>query len=120
PADARPDPAPTATHARHVDVSAARAAGFNMRHADDLAIIEGIGPKTVELLHANGIDRFVQVASLQVGDLLDILERGGPNFRLADPANWAQQARLASENRWADLKQLQREMLDGGAGNPPP
>jgi uncharacterized protein (DUF885 family) len=36
-----------------IDVGAARAAGFNMKHADDLTIIEGIGPKSDELLRAN-------------------------------------------------------------------
>ena len=106
-----PPRGPAVSHARLIDVSPARAAGFNMKHADDLTIIEGIGPKTDELLRANGIDGFVHVAQLHVDDLLDILERGGPSFRLANPASWAQQALLASENRWNELKQLQREMV---------
>ena len=104
-----PGPSPS----RMIDVSAARAAGFNMKHADDLTVIEGIGPKTDELLRANGIESFVQVAQLHVDDLLDILARGGPSFRLANPASWAQQALLAAENRWADLKQMQNAMIGG-------
>jgi len=39
---------------RVIDVGAARAAGFNLKHADDLSILEGIGPKIEELLRANG------------------------------------------------------------------
>ncbi|MEO6295662.1 MAG: hypothetical protein ABIO74_01050 [Dokdonella sp.] len=110
------DPVPVGpSPSRMIDVGAARAAGFNMKHADDLTIIEGIGPKTDELLRANGIERFVQVAQLHVDDFLDILERGGPNFRLANPATWAQQASLAAENRWADLKRAQNGMIGAGA-----
>lgn len=110
------DPVPVGPPpSRMIDVGAARAAGFNMKHADDLTIIEGIGPRTDELLRANGIGSFVQVAQLHVDDFLDILERGGPNFRLANPATWAQQALLAAENRWADLKHAQNGMIGGGA-----
>jgi predicted flap endonuclease-1-like 5' DNA nuclease len=117
-AEIPPDPLPAGpSPSRMIDVGAARAAGFNMKHADDLTIIEGIGPKTDELLRANGIESFVQVAQLHVDDLLDILERGGPNFRLANPASWAQQALLAAENRWTELKRVQNEML-GGDANP--
>lgn len=96
--------------ARLIDVSAARAAGFNMKHAEDLTILEGIGPKIEDLLRANGIEGFVQLAQLHADDLADILERGGPSFRYADPSNWARQAALATENRWTELKQLQREL----------
>jgi predicted flap endonuclease-1-like 5' DNA nuclease len=117
-ADPLQDPLPPGpSPSRMIDVSAARAAGFNMKHADDLTVIEGIGPKIDELLRANGIESFVQVAQLHVHDLLDILDRGGPSFRLANPANWAQQALLAAENRWAELKQLQKEMIRGEANH---
>ncbi len=104
---------------RVIDVSAARAAGFNMRHASDLTIIEGIGPKISDLLHANGIGSFAQIAQLPVDAMLELLQRGGPSFRLADPATWAQQAWLAAQNRWAELKRLQNELLDGES-NPLP
>lgn len=104
---------------RVIDVSAARAAGFNMRHASDLTIIEGIGPKISDLLHANGIESFTQIAQLHVDAMLGILQGGGPSFRLADPATWAQQATLAAQNRWVELKRLQSELL-GGKSNPLP
>ena len=97
--------------ARLIDVSAARAAGFNMKHAEDLTIIEGIGPKIEDLLRANGVAGLMQLAQLNEQELLDLLDRGGPNFRYANPASWAQQAALAVQNRWGELKQLQRELL---------
>jgi predicted flap endonuclease-1-like 5' DNA nuclease len=109
-----PGPSPS----RLIDVSAARAAGFNMKHADDLTVIEGIGPKTDEWLRTNGVESFVQVAQLHADQLVDILDRGGPSFRLANPASWPQQALLAAENRWPDLKRFQNEMIEGDAQQP--
>ena len=95
---------------RVIDVGAARSAGFNIKHADDLTVIEGIGPKADDLLRANGVGSFAQLARLDSIDILEILERGGPNFRLTDPATWAEQASLAAENRWPELKRMQNEM----------
>lgn len=100
-------------HVRVVDVTAARAAGFNIRHMDDLTILEGIGPKIDDLLHANGIDSFADLAVQRVEDLVAILDRGGANFRLANPESWPRQAQLAADNQWKDLKHLQREMIGG-------
>ena len=114
-----PEQAAVIASARLIDVGAARAAGFNMKHADDLTVIEGIGPRLHDLLRANGIDSFAQIARLHADDLLDILERGGPNFRLTDPSIWAQQAALAAENRWTELKEFQRQLMGLEPGNRP-
>lgn len=105
--------AASAPPARVIDVGAARAAGFNLKHDDDLAILEGIGPKINELLHANGIRSFADLSRASVPELLEILERGGPHFQLANPGSWARQAALASENRWGELKRLQEELIGG-------
>jgi predicted flap endonuclease-1-like 5' DNA nuclease len=105
-------PTPT-TLSRSVDVSAARAAGFNLKHDDDLTIIEGIGPKINDLLHANGVVSFAELSRLSVPETLDILERGGTHFHLANPGSWASQATLAAENRWGELKRLQEELVAG-------
>ncbi len=107
-----PFPEPVAS-SRVIDVSAARAAGFNLKHADDLTVVDGIGPKIEDQLRAHGIDSFVKIACLSVDDLLDILERGGPSFRFANPESWPQQASLAAQNRWKELKKMQSERIDG-------
>lgn len=100
--------------ARLIDVGAARAAGFNMKHAEDLTILDGIGPKLEELLRANGVAGFAQLAQLDEPSLLEILDRGGASFRYANPSTWAQQAALVVQNDWAGLKQLQRELTGIG------
>lgn len=105
--------------ARLVDLDAAKAAGFNLRHADDLAVIDGIGPKIEELFREHGVTRFSQVAAMSVAQLQAILDAGGPHFKLANPATWAQQAQLILDNKWGDLKKLHDELAAiEKAGNP--
>jgi predicted flap endonuclease-1-like 5' DNA nuclease len=101
-------PAPTV-----IDIAAAKAAGIKVKGADDLEIIEGIGPKICGLFHAAGHVTFAQVSQLSVAQMSHILNEAGPRYKLANPETWAQQADLAANNRWADLKTLQ-DALSGG------
>jgi predicted flap endonuclease-1-like 5' DNA nuclease len=102
-----------------VDLDAARRAGFNLRGADDLAVIDGIGPKIEELFREHGVTKFSQVAVMSVPQLQAILDAGGPHFKLANPATWAQQAQLILDNKWGDLKKLHDELAAvEKAGNP--
>jgi predicted flap endonuclease-1-like 5' DNA nuclease len=98
-----------------IDIVAAAAAGFSVKSADDIIIIEGIGPKIKELFNAGGIHTFAQVAKLSVAEMSAILDKGGPRFKLANPGSWAEQARLADTNQWAALKRLQDELYAGVA-----
>ena len=95
-----------------VETLMVRLLGFSSR-PDDLKIVEGIGPKIEELLKNAGIDNWAQLAQTSVERIREILEAGGDRFRLADPATWPQQASLAAEGRWTELKELQ-SFLDGG------
>ncbi|MES2501841.1 MAG: hypothetical protein V4545_04480 [Pseudomonadota bacterium] len=96
-----------------IDIAAAKAAGFALKNANDLTIVEGIGPKINELFHNNGIKTFAELASATVPQMRAILDSGGSRFRIANPSTWAQQAALAAENKWAELKKLQ-DKLSGG------
>ncbi len=96
-----------------IDVAAAHAAGFDLKGPDDLEIIEGIGPKIAELLRADGITTFAQLASRTPQQIQPILERAGARFALAKPDTWPEQADLAARNRWLALKALQ-DVLDAG------
>ena len=107
-------PTTTATTAApSIDIAAAALAGFNLKSFDDLIIIEGIGPKISALLKNNGIHSFSQLAQLSVTQITAILAQGGPRFKLANPSSWAEQAKLASDNRWAELKALQDHLHAG-------
>jgi predicted flap endonuclease-1-like 5' DNA nuclease len=105
--------APQRLMAGGVDIGAAALAGFSVKGDDDIIIIEGIGPKISELFKNNGVSTFAQVSKLSVPEMSAILDKGGPRFKLANPGSWAQQAKLASENRWAELKTLQDELYAG-------
>jgi predicted flap endonuclease-1-like 5' DNA nuclease len=79
---------------------------------DDLTIIEGIGPKIASLLQTAGIATFSQLAGADLSKLVKILEDAGLKH-LADPATWAEQAKLAAEGKWEELKVL-TDSLKGG------
>lgn len=96
-----------------IDLSAARLSGFVLKHADDLTIVEGIGPKINELLLGAGVVTFAQLSRRSVDELRAILDSGGPNFKIANPGTWAQQAGLAAANRWSELRTLQDRLNAG-------
>ena len=98
---------------RLLDRQAAVAAGFQVRGMDDLEIIEGIGPKIAALLRADGIRMFWELAQTPQLRLHAILDRAGPNFRMANPSTWAHQADLAANNLWDALRTLQDELSAG-------
>jgi len=96
-----------------IDFAAARAAGFELKSADDLEVIEGIGPKIAELLYAAGVKTFAQLASTTPARIQTVLDAAGANFKLADPGTWPDQADLAARNRWAALKAMQDGLTAG-------
>lgn len=80
--------------------------------ADDLTRIEGIGPKISGLLQEAGISTFADLAETGDDRLRDIMSEAGL-AALADPATWAEQARLAAEGQWERLEALQNELKGG-------
>lgn len=80
---------------------------------DNLKAIEGIGPKIEELLHNAGINTWRGLASTSVEKIQDILTDAGSRFSLADPATWPQQAGLAADGKWNELKALQDFLIAG-------
>jgi ribosomal protein L30 len=79
--------------------------------ADDLTVIEGIGPKIADVLRAAGIDTFAQLAATDSASLTEILQAA--ELRLAAPDTWPEQAALAAAGSWEELQQLQ-DRLKGG------
>jgi predicted flap endonuclease-1-like 5' DNA nuclease len=113
PSDGAPTAAAASRSSDGIDRAAAREAGFVVSGADNLEIIEGVGPVIANLLRQNGVTSFAALAAMAPAAIQAILDAGGDRFRVANPTTWAEQAALAAENRWADLRALQDE-LDAG------
>lgn len=96
-----------------IDIAAAKTAGFALKGVDDLEIIEGIGPKIAELFRAGGVKTFAQLAAMTAAQIQPMLDAAGPNYRLANPETWPDQADLAARNRWAALKAMQDGLTAG-------
>ncbi|MFK8067669.1 MAG: hypothetical protein AB8D52_05440 [Gammaproteobacteria bacterium] len=96
-----------------IDLPAARAAGISIKKEDDFTAIEGIGPKINDLIHEDGIHTFRELSETDPFYIQTILDKAGPNYQMANPGTWPDQANLAASNRWPALKALQ-DILDGG------
>jgi NADH-quinone oxidoreductase subunit I len=81
---------------------------------DDLARIEGIGPKISKVLQDAGIKTFAQLADTEVDRIKQILEDADPKLlRLADPTTWPRQAKLAAAGKWEALEKWQARLKGG-------
>jgi large subunit ribosomal protein L21 len=80
---------------------------------DDLKMIEGIGPKIAEHLNAAGIVSFADLAATTADKVREILAEAGPRYASHDPETWPEQAKLAADGKFDELKAWQ-EKLDGG------
>ena len=80
---------------------------------DDLTKIEGIGPKIQGLLKDAGVRTWKQLSKTPTPKLRKILSDAGSRYRMHNPSTWAEQALLAAEGKWKELKKWQDE-LDGG------
>ncbi|MFZ1677928.1 MAG: S1 RNA-binding domain-containing protein [Saprospiraceae bacterium] len=80
---------------------------------DDLKIIEGIGPKIEEILHAAGIDSFATLASKTGDEIREILLAQGSRFKMFDPTTWPEQSALAAAGKMDELQVL-KDSLQGG------
>jgi predicted flap endonuclease-1-like 5' DNA nuclease len=63
-----------------------------------------IGPGAMQVLNGAGIYTFTQLAHMSVADLRALIDRSG--IRVSDPATWPEQARLAAEGRFDELKRF--------------
>lgn len=81
--------------------------------AEDLTVVEGVGPKISELLVAAGIATFKQLADAKVSKIEEILKAAGSRYALANPGAWPEQAALLAAGKFEDFEKLAKE-LDGG------
>lgn len=79
--------------------------------ADDLTVIEGIGPKISSLLQEAGITTYAQLADADISRLDQIVDQAG--LRMVSVDTWPEQAKLARQGMWDELTQLQ-DIFKGG------
>ncbi len=111
------------TEAEVIASSGTNSSAFNAEEAkmvlgkavkeNDLTIVEGIGAGIAELLNKNGITTWEQLSKTPVAECKSILEKAGGAYTLHNPGTWPDQAALAKDNKWQELKKWQDE-LNGG------
>ncbi len=80
---------------------------------DDLTKIEGVGPKAAEAMVNAGLDSFAKVAKAKPEAIEAILAEASSRLAHLVANTWPQQAKLAADGKWDELKELQ-DNLDGG------
>ncbi len=81
--------------------------------ADDLKLVEGIGPKIEEVFHKAGLKTWASVAASKPAKLKEILVAAGERFQMHDPGTWPKQCQMMVDDEWVALSKYQ-ETLDGG------
>lgn len=109
---AAPAEAAPAVEAAAPVVEAAAAPAAEVK-ADDLTKVEGIGPKMAGVFNDAGVTSFKILSEKTAEELRAILDAADGNFAAHDPKTWPEQAGMAAEGKWDELKKWQDE-LDGG------
>lgn len=101
-------PMPTRTAVVEIAVLEAAVAAV----ADDLKLVEGIGPKISSVLADAGITTFAQLAQTDPDALSSILTAAGMSA-IHDTTTWPEQAALAAAGDWDALALLQNDLRGG-------
>ncbi len=91
----------------------ARGASATTAVKDDLQVIEGIGPKVEGVLNDADIETYRRLGDSSTGELRGILDKAGPAYKVIDPDSWPEQARLAADGKWDELKEFQEYLVGG-------
>jgi len=114
---AKPEPEAAPAEITEDDVveEVVAAADETAAEPDDLTKIEGIGPKIAEGFLSVGVATYADLAAKSVDELKALLAATEDYASLAGRVGdtWPQQAGMAAEGKWDELKTWQDE-LDGG------
>lgn len=69
---------------------------------DDLTRIDGIGPKSADILVAAGVNTFAQVATMSEDEIVTLIKANGGR-KSKSMNTWAEQAKLAAAGDWDAL-----------------
>jgi len=89
----------------------AHAAPMPEKSADDLKVLEGIGPKVARILNEAGINSFADLANADAAEVDKVLDANG--LQMMDSAGWIEQAKLAAAGDMEGLARLQDELKGG-------
>ena len=93
-----------------LNLKVARSLGLRIQNEWDLCVIKGIGPQTAKMLKSSGIKTLFDLAKKSDSQIRRLFELGEPQLRHIRPRHWQEQARLAVENKWQNLLQLQSNL----------
>jgi predicted flap endonuclease-1-like 5' DNA nuclease len=79
--------------------------------ADDLKVVEGIGPVLEKVLNAGGVFTYAKMVELGSEGLKKILVDSGDNVH--DPSTWAEQAALLKAGKMEEFQKLIDELKNG-------
>ena len=80
---------------------------------DDFSHLDGVGPKISATLRSAGVKTFAKLAAKEVDDIKKILVAKNPSLlRLSDPTTWPEQAGMAADGRWENLKALKEGLKE--------
>lgn len=97
------------------NAAAAKAAFGKKIKENDLTVVEGIGPKIQELFQKNGVTTWGALSTTAVSKLQEFLDSKGERYRVHNPGTWPDQAKMAFEGKWTELKKWQDEHDHGKA-----
>lgn len=92
--------------------AASKAMGVKIKN-NDLKVVEGIGPKIEKLFQEHGIATWEALSNATVAQCRTILDDGGDQYKLHDPASWPMQAKMCHEGEWKILAKWQHEHKHG-------
>ncbi len=79
---------------------------------DDLTIIKGINKAIAALLNRANITQLKQIAKADPLQLREILRAAGSEYKEVNPGSWPAQARLAIDENWEVLEDIQASLPD--------
>lgn len=100
------------TPAKVAAVSAV-AAPVKPSNPDDLKKVEGIGPKIESILNAGGIWTWSALADASQERLTELLHEAFPGSLVHKPGTWPEQAAMARDGKFDELKKWQDELKGG-------
>jgi hypothetical protein len=81
------------------------------KSADDLTVLEGVGPKVAQILAEAGYATFADLANADATEVDKILDSN--RLQMLDSVGWIDQAKLAAAGDMEGLAKLQDELKGG-------